>query len=123
MTHTILILGSGPGIASGVATHFASHGFTKFALVSRNAERLKDEDAKAVLEANPKAEVKTYPADLADYEGIEGLLAKVEKDIGVPEVIVYNAAHLTKSALGEYSAKDVEIDLRVSCSKELSKSR
>jgi short-subunit dehydrogenase len=112
-TRSILILGSGPGIGVGVAAHFAAQGFNKVALVSRNADRLEKEDKVTVSKATPEAEVKTYAADLSKYEDIPELLSTIEKDIGVPEVIVFNAAHLTKSVVGEYTAKEVEFDLQV----------
>ena len=111
---TILILGSGPGIGVGVAAHFASKGFTHVALVARNAQRLENEDAASVREAAPKTVVKTYAADLSDYEGVPKLLEKIVADAGIPEVVVYNASHLTKGEVGVYEANDVEVDLRVS---------
>ncbi|KIW07372.1 uncharacterized protein PV09_02217 [Verruconis gallopava] len=109
----ILVLGSGPGIGVGVATCFAEKGFNKVALLSRNAERLK-EDATAVSKAAPSAEVKTYTADLADSTGLKAVLSAIEAENGRPEVVVYNASHLTMSKLGEYSEAEIETDLKIS---------
>lgn len=110
----LIMLGSGPGIGVGVSKLFASRGFDKIALLSRNAERLQNDAASVKKAANPGAEVKTYPVDLADTKAIEKVLAQIEKELGTPEVVVYNASHLTKSKLGEYSEEEVETDLKVS---------
>jgi NAD(P)-dependent dehydrogenase (short-subunit alcohol dehydrogenase family) len=107
----ILVLGSGPGIGVGVASCFAEKGFRKVALLSRNAARLK-EDAASVTTAS-EAGVKTYAADLADSEGLKTVLSTIETEMGIPDVVVYNASHLTKSTLGEYGEDEVEVDLRV----------
>lgn len=110
----IVVFGSGPGIGVGVASLFAERGFNKVALLSRNAERLQEDVASVKEGAKGKSvDVRAYPADLADPEGLKSVLARVESDFGKPEVVVYNASHLTKSALGEYSWEQVEIDLRV----------
>jgi NAD(P)-dependent dehydrogenase (short-subunit alcohol dehydrogenase family) len=115
-TRSIVMLGSGPGIGVSVASHFAAQGFQKIALVSRNESRLEGEDKAAVLKAAPNAEVKTYAFDLSKYAELPELLSKIEKDSGVPEVIVFNAAHLTKSPVGEYTADEVAFDLQVQSS-------
>jgi short-subunit dehydrogenase len=109
---SILVLGSGPGIGVGVASYFAEKGFSTIALLSRNASRLQ-EDAATVLKTAPSAEVKTYTADLADWAGLQSVLSNIEMENGVPEVVVYNASHLTTSKLGEYSEAEIEEDLRV----------
>ncbi|QDS68978.1 hypothetical protein FKW77_009013 [Venturia effusa] len=110
----LVMLGSGPGIGVGVSKLFASRGFSKIALCSRNAERLQTDAANVARAANPGVEVKTYPVDLADTKAIEKVLAQVEKELGTAEVVVYNASHVTKSKLGEYSEEEVEVDLKIS---------
>lgn len=112
--HSIAIIGSGPGIGIGVASYFAEKGFSKIALVARNAERLERDDAASVKKAAPKADVRTYPFDCTNHAGIGALMDKIAGDMGIPEVIVYNAAHLARSAFGEYTTEELESDLRVS---------
>lgn len=107
------MLGSGPGIGVGVSKLFASHGFNKIALLSRNAERLQTDAESVKKAAKPDAVVKTYPVDLADTKAIAKVLAQIEKELGTPEVVVYNASHLTQSKLGVYSEEEVEVDLKV----------
>lgn len=109
----LIMLGSGPGIGVGVSKIFASRGFNKIALLSRNAERLQVDAESVKKAASPGAEVKTYPVDLADTKAIENVLVKIEKELGMAEVVVYNASHLTTSKLFKYSEEEVEVDLKV----------
>jgi len=114
----IVVLGSGPGIGIGVASLFASRGFSRVALLSRNAERLQT-DAKSVLGAVNGSEshsvnVKTYSVDLADSKALERALGQIESDLGVPEVVVYNASHLTTSKFFNYTEEEINEDLKVS---------
>jgi NAD(P)-dependent dehydrogenase (short-subunit alcohol dehydrogenase family) len=113
----IIILGSGPGIGVGVAAYFASQGFDRVALLSRNAERLKV-DAESVHSTVKQAgaaaaTVKTYPVDLADSPALLKVLEAVEKELGVPEVVVYNASLLARSKFFELREQDIEAGLKV----------
>jgi NAD(P)-dependent dehydrogenase (short-subunit alcohol dehydrogenase family) len=110
----LIMLGSGPGIGVGVSSLFASRTFNKIALLSRNAERLQVDAESVKKVAAPNTEIKTYSVDLADTKAIEKALAEVEKDLGIPEVVVYNASHLTGSKLFKYGEDEVEVDLKVS---------
>jgi len=47
----IVVLGSGPGIGSQTAAHFAAQGFNRVALLSRNKQRL-PEDAATIKNAS-----------------------------------------------------------------------
>jgi len=109
----IVVLGSGPGIGVHVAAHFVARSFTRVALISRNADRLKS-DAEAVrkLAAND-VDVRTYVADMAVTVQVEAALNRIVQELGKPEVVLFNAAHLTKSALWEYKEEDMERDFKV----------
>jgi NAD(P)-dependent dehydrogenase (short-subunit alcohol dehydrogenase family) len=110
----IVILGSGPGIGVGVASHFASQNFGRVALISRNAERLK-KDAETV-KANSRRtglQVKIYAVDVGDVLALEKTLKEVAHDLGPPEVVVYNAARLRQSKFGDVPAKELTEDFQV----------
>jgi len=109
----VVILGSGPGIGVGVASLFASRTFNKVALLSRNTERLRA-DAESVRRAATKdAVIKTYSIDLADTQGIERILEAVQNELGVPEVVVYNASNVSGSRFFGYGEEGVEKDFKV----------
>lgn len=110
----IVILGSGPGIGVGVASHFASQSFGRVALISRNAERLK-EDAETVKADSGKKDlqVKVYAVDVGNVLALEKTLGQVAHDLGPPEVVVYNAARLRQSKFGDVPAKELTEDFQV----------
>jgi NAD(P)-dependent dehydrogenase (short-subunit alcohol dehydrogenase family) len=113
----IVVLGSGPGIGVGVASYFAAKGFNRVALLSRNAERL-SVDAESVHSAVKDAgasetTVKTYPVDVADSPSLLKVLQTVEAELGVPEVVVYNASLLSGSKFFAVGEEDVEAGLKV----------
>jgi NAD(P)-dependent dehydrogenase (short-subunit alcohol dehydrogenase family) len=110
----IVILGSGPGIGVGVASHFAFQSFGRVALVSRNAERLK-EDAETVKANSGKKDlqVKVYAVDVGNVLALEKTLGQVAHDLGPPEVVVYNAVRLRQSKFGDVSAKELTEDFQV----------
>jgi NAD(P)-dependent dehydrogenase (short-subunit alcohol dehydrogenase family) len=110
----IVILGSGPGIGVGVASHFASQSFGRVALISRNAERLK-KDAETVKADSGRTglQVKIYTVDVGNVLALEKTLNEVTHDLGPPEVVVYNAARLRQSKFGDVPAKELTEDFQV----------
>lgn len=110
----IVVLGSGPGIGSQTAAYFAAHGgFNKVALLARNAERL-SEDAAVVKKASSSVHVATYPVDFSDTSALQSTLQKVESELGKPEVVLFNAARIVPTKIGEESADNVVQDFKVS---------
>jgi NAD(P)-dependent dehydrogenase (short-subunit alcohol dehydrogenase family) len=117
-TKLIIVLGSGPGIGVGVASHFVTQNFDRVALLSRNADRLQS-DAASVAEAahgsnRSHVTVKTYPVDVSDMSGLERVLRQVVQELGKPEVVVYNAAALRHGKFFEATEEEVNKDFKVS---------
>ncbi|CAI7606797.1 unnamed protein product [Penicillium bialowiezense] len=81
----ILILGAGPNIGINVARIFGSKGY-KVALASRS---LKDQDS--------TSDQLNIPSDFSDPNSIVDAFSKVKAVFGIPSVVVYNAAALTRT--------------------------
>lgn len=111
----LVLFGSGPGVGLGVATVFASHGFKKIILLSRNVERL-PQDAKTVREAHPGTAVHEINVDFADAEQVSQALEKVEECLEGEklECVVFNAARTGPSKFFEWTPRGLEMDLQVS---------
>ena len=109
---TIFIVGSGPMIGSHVARLFAQHGFKHLALFSRSNSNL-SRDASFVTSTVPSASVHTYEANVTDHASLSAALERAISDIGVPEVVLYNAARINFVTFGQYSSEDIVEDFKV----------
>ncbi|KFY90689.1 hypothetical protein V500_05027 [Pseudogymnoascus sp. VKM F-4518 (FW-2643)] len=81
----ILILGSGPNIGKHVARAFAAKGY-KVALASRSLK-----------EADSTADQVNISSDFSDPESLIKTFSKVKSLLGLPSVVVYNAAAATQN--------------------------
>ncbi|KIM96714.1 hypothetical protein OIDMADRAFT_44315 [Oidiodendron maius Zn] len=81
----ILILGAGPNIGEAVARTFASKGY-KVALAARS-----------LREADSTENQLNITSDFANPNDVVNAFARVKKVLGIPSVVVYNAAAWTPS--------------------------
>lgn len=112
---TLVVLGSGPGIGVGIAQNFSVRGFTHVALVSRNADRLKEDEDKvldAVQERGYTCQVKTWVCDLTDSAQLKKVLGEIES-FGSLECVLYNAARVSGKPPLEENVEDIERDFKV----------
>lgn len=90
MKPVCLIVGAGPGIGAAVGLAFAREGYD-VALAARSPTKLK---AFAPAMEKAGAAVRTYGVDAGDESALRGLFTQVRRDLGDPDVLVYNpAAH------------------------------
>ncbi|MEU4512685.1 SDR family NAD(P)-dependent oxidoreductase [Nonomuraea wenchangensis] len=87
-----LIIGAGPGIGRSVARRFAAEGM-RLALVSRTGRTLDVAGARG------------YAADCADEDALRAALDAARADLGVPDVVVYNAAIIRPDTAGEATVR------------------
>jgi NAD(P)-dependent dehydrogenase (short-subunit alcohol dehydrogenase family) len=97
-----IIIGVGPGIGQSVARRFAADGLD-LGLVARSASTL--DNATAALAEFPDEKV-SATADAADEGALRAALDAVVDRLGVPDVLVYNAAIIQWDSLGELSARE-----------------
>ncbi|WP_293906671.1 SDR family NAD(P)-dependent oxidoreductase [Phenylobacterium sp.] len=87
MPKTIVIIGFGPGVSTGMADWFGARGFS-VALVARNADRLVEGlqalKARGVVAA-------AFPADAGDPAAIRAAIAKARDELGQITVLHWNA--------------------------------
>jgi NAD(P)-dependent dehydrogenase (short-subunit alcohol dehydrogenase family) len=97
--YTLLIVGSGPGIALQTALLFASHSFTHIALISRSQTNL-SATATTITTAHPSTTISTHPCDVSDNPALTLTLQSIMEVLGgPPEVILFNAANVNPSDL------------------------
>ena len=91
-----VVIGAGPGIGRAVARRFAREGLPT-ALIARSEATLRsvaDVGAELVL-----------TADSTDEQALRDALDAVIERLGLPDVVVYNAALVQADALGELSVR------------------
>jgi NAD(P)-dependent dehydrogenase (short-subunit alcohol dehydrogenase family) len=80
---TALIVGAGSGLSASLARLFARHGI-RIALAARSIEKL----GALCTETGARA----FACDATKLDEVERLFGLVEREIGTPDVVVYNAS-------------------------------
>ena len=101
-----LIVGSGPGLSAALGRLFSKEGM-KVALAARDAKKL----AALAKEINGRA----YACDAAVPKEVDALFEAVSRDLGVPDVVVYNASARARGALVDLDPAEVQKTILVTC--------
>lgn len=103
-TETALIVGAGPGLSASLARLFSAEGM-KVALAARDTSKLKalvDETG-----ASP------FSCDASRPEEVDALFEQVEKKLGTPDLVVYNASGRYRAAMQDIEPSKLEDALKV----------
>ena len=100
-----LIVGAGEGLSASLARLFAREGI-RVALAARSVEKL------GALCAETKATA--YACNATEPEEVERLFGMVEREIGTPDVVVYNASARARGPFLELVPADVAQAIAVS---------
>ena len=86
------IVGAGKGLSAAMARRLTSEGFD-VALVARNTEKL----AGLVQETGAR----TYQGDASDPATVESIFARLDRELGPLELVVFNAADRYRGPINE----------------------
>ena len=103
---TALVVGVGPGLGTALARRFAKAGMT-VALARRDADKLKD----LAGEIGGRA----YGCDVADAASVAALFESVERDLGAPGLVAFNAGAYMRGGILEIAPEDFERCWRIGC--------
>jgi short-subunit dehydrogenase len=103
MSKRILITGASSGLGEGMARHFASRGHA-LALVARREERLAA--LAEELRAAGAAQVVYTTADVTDYAGLPGVLARMKEELGGLDIVVANSGMAAAGKVGSGQFED-----------------
>ncbi len=101
-----LIVGVGPGLGAALARRFASEGMA-LAIAARQGDRL----AALAKETGGRA----YGCDATIETAVDDLFDAVERDLGTPQLVVFNAGGYVRKPIAELSVGDVENTWRNNC--------
>lgn len=96
-----IVIGAGPGIGTSVAQRLAREGLA-VAVLARSPATV---DAALAALAGLGGETVGVTADVTDEPALHAALDEVVGRLGVPEVLVYNAALIQSDVLGELTAQ------------------
>lgn len=100
MSKTALIVGAGSGLSGSLARLLRKEDM-QVALAARNVDKLRQFDALKLT------------CDATDRGQVEAAFAAVERQWGVPDLVVYNASFRTRGALVELDPDDVKRSIEV----------
>ena len=101
-----IVVGVGPGLGAALVRRFAKEGLA-VALAARQGDRL----ASLAKETGGKA----YGCDATIETAVGDLFAAVERDLGRPELVVFNAGGFVRKPIAELSVADMEGAWRSNC--------
>lgn len=101
-----VIVGAGAGLSASLARKFSGAGM-KVVLAARDTAKLADLGAEVGAAA--------YPCDVADPASVEALFSSVEADLGVPEVVVFNASQRVRGEISEIDPEEVRQAILTTC--------
>jgi NAD(P)-dependent dehydrogenase (short-subunit alcohol dehydrogenase family) len=101
-----LIVGAGPGLSASLARLFKKEGM-KVALAARDSKKLDG----LVKEIDGRA----YACDAINSKDVESLFSAVAKDIGEPNVVVYNASGRVRGPITELDPEEVRKTILITC--------
>lgn len=79
----VIVTGVGPGTGAAIARRFARGGYT-VAMLARDGNRL-------TLLEREIVHARAYPCDVTDEAQLDGTLAAIRAELGVPKVLIHNA--------------------------------
>lgn len=100
-----VVVGAGPGNGAAFARRFAAEGY-RAALLART--RAFSSDLAGSL---PGA--KSYACDVTEESSVDGAFDAIDKELGPPDVVIYNAGSGVFGPFDEVSAADFESAFRV----------
>ncbi len=101
-----LVVGSGPGLSASLARLFKKEGMS-VAVAAREIKKLDG----LVKEIDGRA----YPCNASVPEDVEQLFNSVSKDIGAPNLVVYNASGRVRGPLAELDPEEVRKTIMITC--------
>ena len=105
-TPVAIVVGAGPGLGAALARRFAEAG-----MAVADARRRRESAEDLAREVGGRA----YACDAPEADAVETLFQAVERDLGDPELVVYNAGAYKPGGLLEIDPADFERCWRIGC--------
>jgi NAD(P)-dependent dehydrogenase (short-subunit alcohol dehydrogenase family) len=104
-----VIVGVGPGLGFALVKRFASAGMA-VAMAARDQDRLEQ-----LLAEEPLEDTRAYACDATDPAAVDRLFARIDDELGAPEVAVFNAGAFQPGGILEITPAEFERCWRIGC--------
>ena len=106
MNDSVLIVGVGDGLSASLARLFSNQNMNVL-LASRNIDKLKD--------LKEEINSTTYQCDSTNIESVSNLFLELDKTIGTPNLVIYNAAARVRGDISELDPIQTQKAIEVTC--------
>ncbi|MGN8200062.1 SDR family NAD(P)-dependent oxidoreductase [Salinisphaera sp. RV14] len=106
---TAIVFGVGPGLGWALVQRFVTANM-QVGVVARDEAKLN-----ALIHAVDSQDVRPYAADVSNGEEVLRVFDRVERDFGVPDVVVFNAGAFQKNNVLDIDPADFERCWRIGC--------
>jgi len=115
-----VIVGIGPGLGAALVRRFARE--YRVAMIARSADYLNQLGSET---RSTGGEASAYPADVGSVEQVAAVFEKIRRELGAPDVLLYNAGAGPFGAIAEITPEQFENSWRINtfgaflCSKQV----
>ncbi|NLS18658.1 SDR family NAD(P)-dependent oxidoreductase [Rhizobium sp. P40RR-XXII] len=106
---TAIIFGVGPGLGWALAKRFAIETM-QVAVVARNEEKLN-----SLIQSEGAHDIRAYAADVSNSDDVLRVFNDVGRDLGEPDLVVFNAGAFQKANVLDINPADFERCWRIGC--------
>lgn len=106
---TAIIFGVGPGLGWALAQRFATENM-QVGAVARDAAKLN-----SMIESGGRDGIRPYAADVSNGEDVLRVFDSVDRDLGEPDLVVFNAGAFQKGSILDIDPADFERCWRIGC--------
>jgi len=106
---TAIIFGVGPGLGWALARRFVAENM-QVGVVARDKAKLD-----TVIESGGYVGVRAYGADVSNHEDVSRVFDSVDRDLGEPDIVVFNAGAFQKNNVLDIDPADFERCWRIGC--------
>ena len=106
MNESVLIVGVGLGLSASLARLCSSKNM-KVVLAARNIEKLQS--------LKEEINAQTFKCDSNDIESVSNLFKEIDKNIGTPNLVIYNPSVRIKGSITELDPKQTREAINVTC--------
>jgi NAD(P)-dependent dehydrogenase (short-subunit alcohol dehydrogenase family) len=103
-----VVAGAGPGLGRALAQRFLQGGM-RVALLARDLGRLQ------ALTASLGPEAHAIACDLADQNAVEAAFTRIDRELGVPRCVIFNAGTYRPGAVLEIAPQDFAECWKIGC--------